>query len=226
MAVKNQSKNQKIKIHPISYVLIISFVILVILAIVLLTPTKNKKFKTEFNQKLIEQLSDTNKKELQQFYNYYDDITINNKKTNFNVTTISSVLKRIKNNELVLVCYGGLYQEDFTTKVGLFLNELKDHELSQKNPKLKLDLVLASEKFADEDNKFFTQVLDQEALKVDPYDYKTKHGNGASPIILAFYKGVQIPLTVDEVFSVTNSYSEINSQAKQFLDKVLKTTTA
>ena len=72
--MKNTVNGKKIRIHAITYVLVVVFLALIVTAIILFTPSNETYFKKRYNNEVLRILSDSKDNDGKNMQNYYSDL--------------------------------------------------------------------------------------------------------------------------------------------------------
>ncbi len=228
--MKTNENGKKIRVHAITYVLIITFLLLIITAIILFTPSREGYFMKRYNNEVLKIFSANNDKdkEAQALANYYNEIKIDkDTQKMFKIIKpreLDKYYNKHQYDNIQVFVRGGFYSREFLFQFNLFLKELKEHGLYKEE---------TYQKYTGSKNKFVVNIIMQEKLtdqenlikefykkaKVDEYDYDK---SVKAPIFTVMYRGKAVNLeSRDLIFqNVANDYKTINTRAKLYLDNI------
>lgn len=113
--INKQRKKDKVptKIHPIAYAILAVFLLLIIVMIVFLNPSKTAQTRTDLN-------ADVSRAQLNERAFYIDE-----KATNVEIVTPSSFSKKVKSSDkLTFLLVGGMWDKQTISLVAPFMSEL------------------------------------------------------------------------------------------------------
>lgn len=209
-------KNKKLKIHAIAYIILIILIGLIVMTALLTHVSAEEKLVKKHNNELImsAQPSQTGKQsQLSSDINQkYNEMSIN--KNDINLTSIKKVSKKIDDKDLVITILGGYYTPAYVRQVGVFIDQLKKHDLYKKHDIKKVDLLLQSKVNENIDDYYKLY----ESKDADPYNYLGKYEN-YMPLITIFYKGKALDVRFR---AEGEAYTDTSYAALKFLNEAEK----
>ncbi len=223
--MKNTVNGKKIRIHAITYVLVVVFLALIVTAIILFTPSNETYFKKRYNNEVLRILSDSKDNDGKNMQNYYSDLRMEkDTEKMFKILKPKQFADTVNKNknDLLMFVRGGYYSKEFLLQFNLFLKEYKEHELYTNKKYFNHNKPVVVNVIMQSSAKDYKEELDKKynEFGVDKYDYDD---NVKAPIITFIYRGkaVNLDLTRDQLFeNVPINYKEINTRAKTYLDNM------